>query len=72
VWLGALEPGCALLGVEPGLQLLGAVEAVDGPVLAGWGLRPEDLDAEMTGERARRGDDALELSMRTSSPIPSP
>ena len=34
VWLGALEPGGALLGVEPAAQMLSVVEPVDGPVLA--------------------------------------
>ena len=60
VWLGALEPGGVLVGVEPGAQVLGAVEPVDGAVFAGGGaLRPEHLDPEMAGELARRGDDPL-------------
>ena len=51
MWLGALEPGGVLVGVEPGAQVLGVVESVDGPVFAGGcAPRPEDLDAEMAGE----------------------
>ena len=51
VWLGTLQPGGVLVGVEPRAQMLGAVEPVDGPVLAaGCALRPEDLDPEMAGE----------------------
>jgi hypothetical protein len=38
--------------------MLARVEAVDGPVLAAGCARwPEDLDAEMAGVLARRGDD---------------
>jgi len=56
VWRGALEPSRVLFGVEPGAQVLGAVEAVDGAVFAGGcSLRSEDLDPEMAGELARGG-----------------
>ena len=34
-WLGSFEPGGVLVGVEPGAQMLGAVEAIDGAVFAG-------------------------------------
>ena len=61
VWFGALEPGGVLVGVEPGAQVLAAVEPIDGAVFARrCALRAEDLDPEMAGELARRGDDPLQ------------
>jgi hypothetical protein len=60
VWLGALEPGRVLVGVQPRAQVLLAIEPGDGAVLAGCVLRAEDLDPEMTWEPARRRDDALQ------------
>ena len=61
VWLGALQPCCVLVGIEPGAEVLRGVESVDGPVFAGGcALGPEDLDAEMARELAGDGDDPLE------------
>jgi hypothetical protein len=60
VWFGALELGRVLVGVEPGAQVLLAVEPVDGAVFAGGALRAEDFDPEIAGELARGRDDALE------------
>ena len=44
VWLGALEPGRVLGGVQPSAQVLLAVEPVDGSVLAACVRRAEYLD----------------------------
>src|SRR4030095_4670833 len=61
VWLGKLQQGRVLVGVEPGPQVLGGVKAVHGAVLArACALWAENLDAEVTGELARRGDDPSE------------
>ena len=54
----ALEPCGVLIGVQPRAQVLGGVEPVDRAIFAGARVPgSEDLDAEMAGVRARRGDD---------------
>jgi hypothetical protein len=57
----ALEPGGALVRVEPRAQVLAGVKPVDDSVLApGRGVGAEHLDAQVARKPARRRDDALQ------------
>ena len=59
--LGAFDPRGALVGVEPGAQVLAGVEPVDDPVLAcRGGPGAEHLDAEVAGKPAGGSDDSLQ------------
>jgi hypothetical protein len=61
VGFGPLEPRGALVGFEPGAQVLAGVEPIDDPVLAGGrALGAENLGAQVPRKAARSREDALQ------------